>query len=186
MHRTHVDYFLTKGEHDFRCANVGLLSRYASTPSRRARRSSLELVGLLDVITPNDQLVNRAYFYLRSNTGNRCRRHSTPNYRPRSHVLADRLVADGYRRYHRLPRHHRPPTEACHPAGSRGIQWVPRKQRVVLSSRCLVTRDAVAIAEQRTYLHVNSQKIDQRLTGNVIRKSINLVNYLLIGSHFTS
>ena len=44
----------------------------------------------------------------------------------------------------------------------------------------------MAIAEQRTFGHVNSQKIDQRLTGNVIRKSINSVNYQLIESRFTS
>jgi len=55
-----------------------------------------------------------------------------------------------------------------------------------LSCPTLVTRDAVAIAEQRTYRHVNSQKIDQRLTGNVIQKSINSVNYRLIESRFTS
>ena len=45
------------------------------------------------------------------------------------------------------------------------------------------------IAKQRTYRTyrcVNSQKFDQRLTGNVIRKSINSVNYRLIESLLTS
>ena len=41
-------------------------------------------------------------------------------------------------------------------------------------------------AEQRRYRHVNSQKIDRRLTSNVIRKSINSANYRLIESRFTS
>jgi len=55
-----------------------------------------------------------------------------------------------------------------------------------LSCPTLLTRNAVAIAEPRTYRHVDSQKIDQRLTGNVIQKSINSVNYRLIESRFTS
>ena len=56
----------------------------------------------------------------------------------------------------------------------------------LLSCPTLITRDAVAIAKQRTYRRVNSQKFDQRLTGNVIRKSINSVNYRLIESRLTS
>ena len=54
--------------------------------------------------------------------------------------------------------HDRHQLEACCSAGSCKVQWVPRKQRVVVS--CLVPRSslALAIAKQETYQRVNSQK----------------------------
>jgi len=76
---------------------------------------------------------------------------------------------------------------------SRGIQWVPSKHRVVVVVLCHPLSCQAAIlshthhnSQTAIIWRVNSQKCDQRLSSNIIRQSVNSVNYRLIESRFSS